>query len=201
MKKNLFFLLLMFNISYALELSTSDKWVLKVAVVDMNRVLKESEKAKKINVEIQLFKENKKLQIVPLENEINDFFKKRIELINEIEQLKRQSNIEENYKQNFSTMSQRQDILKIIEKKHENLEELNKVIEEKKRVLEQKQLEIEEETKNLIKKYEVQLYKEVYNIIKELAEKENINIVIDKSGILYGVSGIDITDKVINLLK
>jgi Skp family chaperone for outer membrane proteins len=214
--KKIFYLFLIFifyNFLYSLELPTQDVSVLRVGVVDMNRILEEYSKSQKLQKELQLFKENKKAEIAELEKEVENLLKKKLEITVEIEQLKQQvkqlevsvssSEVMQSSAsvQTSDITSQLQQIKSTIEAKQKNIDEIEKTILDKKEQLKQKQKDIDLEVEKMKEKFEMEIYAELYNLIKKVAEEERLNIVIDKSGILYGESKIDITDKVLKLIK
>jgi Skp family chaperone for outer membrane proteins len=214
--KKIFYLFLIFifyNFLYSLELPTQDVSVLRVGVVDMNRILEEYSKSQKLQKELQLFKENKKAEIAELEKEVENLLKKKLELNVEIEQLKQQvKQLEVSVSssevmqssvsvQTSDITSQLQQIKSTIEAKQKNIDEIEKTISDRKEQLKQKQKDIDLEVEKMKEKFEMEIYAELYNVIKKVAEEEGLNIVIDKSGILYGESKIDITDKVLKLIK
>jgi len=214
--KKIFYLFLIFifyNFLYSLELATQDVSVLRVGVVDMNRILEDYSKSQKLQKELQLFKENKKAEIAELEKEVENLLKKKLEITVEIEQLKQQvkqlevsvssSEVMQSSAsaQTSDITSQLQQIKSTIEAKQKNRDEIEKTISDKKEQLEQKQKDIDLEVEKMKEKFEMEIYAELYNVIKKVAEEEGLNIVIDKSGILYGESKIDITDKVLKLIK
>jgi len=214
--KKIFYLFLIFifyNFLYSVELATQDVSVLRVGVVDMNRILEDYSKSQKLQKELQLFKENKKAEIAELEKEVENLLKKKLEITVEIEQLKQQvkqlevSVSSSEVMQSSSSVqtsditSQLQQIKSTIEAKQKNRDEIEKTISDKKEQLKQKQKDIDLEVEKMKEKFEMEIYAELYNVIKKVAEEEGLNIVIDKSGILYGESKIDITDKVLKLIK
>jgi len=218
--KKIFYLFLIFifynflySFLYSLELATQDVSVLRVGVVDMNRILEEYSKSQKLQKELQLFKENKKAEIAELEKEVENLLKKKLEITVEIEQLKQQvKQLEVSVSssevmqssvsvQTSDITSQLQQIKSTIEAKQKNIDEIEKTISDKKEQLKQKQKDIDLEVEKMKEKFEMEIYAELYNVIKKVAEEEGLNIVIDKSGILYGESKIDITDKVLKLIK
>lgn len=74
--------------------------------------------------------------------------------------------------------------------------------------IEKKKLEIARLIKTnrdeLAKSEEKQTYKvlaDIYNILRKIAEDENLSIIIDKNNVLYGQPGQDITDKVLERLQ
>ncbi len=214
--KKIFYLFLIFifyNFLYSVELATQDVSVLRVGVVDMNRILEDYSKSQKLQKELQLFKENKKAEIAELEKEVENLLKKKLEITVEIEQLKQQvkqlevsvssSEVMQSSAsvQTSDITSQLQQIKSTIEAKQKNRDEIEKTISDKKEQLKQKQKDIDLEVEKMKEKFEMEIYAELYNVIKKVAEEEGLNIVIDKSGILYGESKIDITDKVLKLIK
>ncbi len=81
-------------------------------------------------------------------------------------------------------------------------------LQEKKNIIEEKNKEykeLEEKIKKELKEFETSktmaIMADLYKIIKELAEEENISIVVEKQNILYGLPNTDITDKVIDRLR
>lgn len=227
MKKIYIFItiVLLWNLGNCLELSTQDVSVLRVGVVDMNKVLQEYPKTKKVQDEISLFKENKKAELTVLEKEVEDLMKKKLEILTEIEQLKLQMKqleltfstptvvttemtestssmvVSTTVVQNVEKSLQLQQIEISIQTKQKNVEEIDKTISEKKESLKQKQKDIETEVEKIKEKAEVEIYSELYNIIQKISQREGLNIVIDKSGILYGQPEIDITEKVLKMIK
>ena len=41
----------------------------------------------------------------------------------------------------------------------------------------------------------------IYRAVQEVAQREGISVVVDKSGIIYGHSAVDLTDKVLKYLR
>lgn len=214
MKKIFLFIFLFLPfILNSLELTTQDVYVFKVGVVDMDLVLSEHAKSKEFQKEIKFFEENKRLELVSYEKEIEDLIKKKIEIFNEIEQLKQQllqydkifTNTDTTVDSATTNLQEKeqeiQQIKNNIDSKQKNIEEIEKNIAEKKELLKQKQNEIELEIEKMKQKYEIELFANLYDIIKKVASQEGLNIVIDKSGILYGESKIDITEKVLKMIK
>ncbi|MFN3550430.1 MAG: OmpH family outer membrane protein [Endomicrobiia bacterium] len=214
MKKIFLFIFLFLPfILNSLELTTQDVYVFKVGVVDMDLVLSEHAKSKEFQKEIKFFEENKRLELVSYEKEIEDLIKKKIEIFNEIEQLKQQllqydkifTNTDTTVDSATTNLQEKeqeiQQIKNNIDSKQKNIEEIEKNIAEKKELLKQKQNEIELEIEKMKQKYEIELFANLYEIIRKIAVQEGLNIVIDKSGILYGESKIDITEKVLKMIK
>ena len=85
---------------------------------------------------------------------------------------------------------------------------LDSQIAQKTRELERKQREAQDEQssaeKNLLdlesRKSEILLGK-IYKAVQEVARREGVSVVVDKSGILYGHNAVDLTDKVLKYLK
>lgn len=218
------FLLLPFYIN-SIELTTQDVSVFRVGVVDMDKILSEYTKSKEFQRQIQLFKENKKAELVNYEKEIEDLIKKKLEIFTEIEQLKQQITQYTQYNEivvssenlssgdisattssevakNVTEKNQEiQQIKKNIDSKQKNIDEIEKSISEKREILKQKQKEIDNEVEEMKQKYEIELFADLYDIIKKIADQEGLNVVIDKSSILYGELKIDITEKVLKMLK
>lgn len=108
---------------------------------------------------------------------------------------------------------------KEIERKQKEIEKLEKELEgaimlnekEKARreaVIEQKKLDLQEfanEVKSsLLKKEQEQTQRIIgiiYEVIKDIAIKEGISMVVDKSVVLYGIEGINLTQDVIEILN
>ncbi len=208
-----FFLPFMLN---SIELTTQDIYVFKVGIVDMDLIFSEHSKSKEFQKEIKLFEENKKLELVSYEKAIEDLIKKKIEVFNEIEQLKQQllkyekisvstdivSVVVNSSSVNIQEKQQEVEQIKNdIDIKQKNIEEIEKSINEKKEILKQKEKEIQSEIEKMKQKYEIELFVNLYDIIKKIATEEGLNIVIDKSGILYGEPQIDITEKVLKMIR
>jgi Skp family chaperone for outer membrane proteins len=79
---------------------------------------------------------------------------------------------------------------------------------QKTRELERKQAQLREEQdsaeKNLLdlesRRSEILLGK-IYKAVQEVARREGVSVVVDKTGILYGHNAVDLTDKVLKYLK
>lgn len=206
---------------YCIELTSSDISMIRVGIVDMDRILLEYPLAQKLEQNIQSFKEMKLVSLVEIDKEIDELTKKRIALKTEIEQIRSQldkilpssdivsgeqssttvNNLLQDQQQTTAQQENIQQLNSDISNKQKNYDELNKTIEEKKEQLRRKKEEVEQEVARYREKVEAELYSELYSVIEDVAKKEKLNIVIDKSGILYGVPEIDITDKVLKMLK
>lgn len=101
---------------------------------------------------------------------------------------------------------------KEIEGKEKELKEAIMLSEQEKTkreaVIEQEKLALQEFANkvksDLVKEEQEQtqrIIKVIYKVIEDIAVKEGISIVIDKSVVLYGVDEIDLTQKVINTLN
>ena len=85
---------------------------------------------------------------------------------------------------------------------------LNEKIAQKTRELERKKTQARDEQeaaeKNLLdlesRKSEILLGR-IYKAVQEVARRESISVVVDKTGILYGHNAVDLTDKVLKYLK
>lgn len=205
------FLLLLVSTIFSLELQTYDVKIIRIGVVDMDKLMNEHPYAKKVQQDIVLYKENKTAEITTLEKEVEELLKQKLAIITEIEQLKTQFDIikstqtEQNVEFSTPTVQtdtqQLQQLASTIETKQKNLDELNRTIEEKNLQIKQKKQEIETEVVKMKQKSEVLLYAELYKIIQQIAQEEGLNVIINKSGILYGEPDVDITEKVIKKLK
>jgi len=82
-----------------------------------------------------------------------------------------------------------------------DLQEKNKLLEEKKVECEELKKKTQIELKEFENSKTMAIMADLYKIIKELAEEENISIVVEKGNVLYGLPNIDITDKVIDRLR
>lgn len=223
-----FLLLILSEINFlsSLEIPTHDFTVIRIGVVDMNQVISEYPNAQKQQQEIELFRQNKLSEVVNLEKEIEDLVKQKISLTTEIEQLKTQVNqisittsttvskIEvstsslETLSLQISTLtatvSQDSDIVQInsvIQTKEDNLKQIEESLSSKRQQLQTKKEEIENEVQRMKDKAEANMYAELYKIIQQVAKHYGLNIVIEKSGILYGDVNIDITQEVIRKFK
>ncbi len=209
----LFFTLCYCNLSFSLEISAADITIIRIAVVDMDKILDSVPQVKSIEEEYFKLKQSKEKEISELQQEIEELIKKRILIQTEISMLETQ--IQQINKKIFSSTSTvegetadleqevKEKVKQLesdIEVKRKNLHELEKEVEEKKNLIEEKKRGIEVELKKFKDKKEAEIYGFLYTIIEKIAEEEKINIVIEKSSILYGVPEIDITDKVIKYL-
>lgn len=205
---NLTFLTLV-SLLFGIELQTYDAKIIRIGVVDMDRVINEHPSVKNLQQDILLYKENKNVEIAGLEKEIDNLLKQKLTIITEIEQLKAQLNIvkkssdtqAENLSPDVQLSSQMQSLTSAIEIKQKNLEELNRAIEEKSYQIKQKKQEIETDVEKMKQRVETTIYAELYKIIQEVAQTEGLNVIINKSGILYGEPDVDITEKVIRKLR
>lgn len=210
-------LIFLTNTIWGIEIQTQDTFVIRVGVVDMNKVIAELPLSRKAQQEIELFKQNKLAEISNLEKELESILKEEITLITEINQIQHQiSQIESEMgifpststaiSQSTSTVidEKKNKIIELkteIDKKQKNLENIRQSIEDKKNKIKTEKEKVEKEIEQKRQKYETEIYVELYKLIQEIAKKENLNLVIEKSGILYGIPQIDITQKVINLIK
>jgi Skp family chaperone for outer membrane proteins len=216
------FLLTLSHPLFNIEIPTKDITVIRIGVVDMNKVLNEYPLTQKLQQDIDNFKRNKMAEIVSIEKEIEELMKQKLVINTEIEQLKTQlaqisvsattstivsseSISSTEFIQSSTTVvsqsEQVEQIKKNIEDKQKNLQQIEQEINTKKQIVKQKQTEIESEIEKLKQKTEAEIYAELYKIIKQIAQQEGLNVVIDKSGILYGEPEIDITDKVLKKIK
>lgn len=222
MKKFLLFITAMFIIIplFSIEIPTLDITILRVGVVDMDKILQEHPITEKVQQEISLLKHNRDAEIASIEKELEDLIKQKLTIVTEIEQLESQlnqlsvstpttetittSDTEKPVSSIQTTEPVSQQIEQIksnIETKKKNLEQIDQTITDKKQQVKQKRDELNVEIEKIKQKTEMQLYAELYQIIQQIAQQENLNIIIDKSGILYGESNIDITEKVLKKLK
>jgi Skp family chaperone for outer membrane proteins len=216
------FLLTLSHPLFNIEIPTKDITVIRIGVVDMNKVLNEYPLTQKLQQDIDNFKQNKMAEIVSIEKEIEELMKQKLVINTEIEQLKTQlaqigvsattstiisseSISSTEFIQSSTTVvaqsEQVEQIKKNIEDKQKNLQQIEQEINTKKQIVKQKQTEIESEIEKMKQKTEAEIYAELYKIIKQIAQQEGLNVVIDKSGILYGEPEIDITDKVLKKIK
>jgi Skp family chaperone for outer membrane proteins len=207
---------------FNIEIPTKDITVIRIGVVDMNKVLNEYPLTQKLQQDIDNFKQNKMAEIVSIEKEIEELMKQKLVINTEIEQLKTQlaqismsattstiisseSISSTEFIQSSTTVvaqsEQVEQIKKNIEDKQKNLQQIEQEINTKNQIVKQKQTEIESEIEKMKQKTEAEIYAELYKIIKQIAQQEGLNVVIDKSGILYGEPEIDITDKVLKKIK
>jgi Skp family chaperone for outer membrane proteins len=207
---------------FNIEIPTKDITVIRIGVVDMNKVLNEYPLTQKLQQDIDNFKQNKMAEIVSIEKEIEELMKQKLVINTEIEQLKTQlaqisvsattstiisseSISSTEFIQSSTTVvaqsEEVEQIKKNIEDKQKNLQQIEQEINTKKQIVKQKQTEIESEIEKMKQKTEAEIYAELYKIIKQIAQQEGLNVVIDKSGILYGEPEIDITDKVLKKIK
>jgi len=207
---------------FNIEIPTKDITVIRIGVVDMNKVLNEYPLTQKLQQDIDNFKQNKMAEIVSIEKEIEELMKQKLVINTEIEQLKTQlaqisvsattstiisseSISSTEFIQSSNTVvaqsEQVEQIKKNIEDKQKNLQQIEQEINTKKQIVKQKQTEIESEIEKMKQKTEAEIYAELYKIIKQITQQEGLNVVIDKSGILYGEPEIDITDKVLKKIK
>ncbi|MEN3013906.1 MAG: OmpH family outer membrane protein [Endomicrobiia bacterium] len=219
-KKILLFICLFFgfNKSWEIELQTNDASVLRVGVVDINKVISEFPKAQKAQQEIELFKQNKLSELTPTEKELEELLRQKLNLNTEIDQLKHQlKQIEQELQistsalqplqfSTFSSISDEkltkiQQIKEEITKKQKNLDQIDLSINEKKEKIKNEKEKIEKDVEEKKYKYEVEIYTELYKIIQKISQQEKLNLVIEKSGILYGEPQIDITQKVLDYIK
>jgi Skp family chaperone for outer membrane proteins len=222
---SILFITFLLTLSYPLfniEIPTKDITVIRIGVVDMNKVLNEYPLTQKLQQDIDNFKQNKMAEIVSIEKEIEELMKQKLVINTEIEQLKTQlaqisvsattstiisseSISSTKFIQSSTTVvaqsEQVEQIKKNIEDKQKNLQQIEQEINTKKQIVKQKQTEIESEIEKMKQKTEAEIYAELYKIIKQIAQQEGLNVVIDKSGILYGEPEIDITDKVLKKIK
>lgn len=106
-----------------------------------------------------------------------------------------------------------------IEKRQKKIEKLEKELKEaimlseqerakREAIIEQEKLNLQkfaDETKsNLLREEQEQtqrIIKIIYGVVKDIAVKEGISIVVDKSVVLYGIDEIDLTQEVIDILN
>jgi Skp family chaperone for outer membrane proteins len=213
---------------FCLELTSKDATVIRVGVVDMDKILTNYDFAKKWDENFQSFKTAKQTLIMELDKELDDLVRKKIALRTEIDQLQMQlEQLEKTYQQkvevstfsiSLSTESgmvenssyiveddkYKENVSQLkntILAKQKDFDEISKSVEDKKGQIESKKQLIQEEILQYKDKIESEIYAHLYNIIEKVAKQEKLNLVIEKSGILYGVSEIDITEKILKLLR
>lgn len=222
-----FLIIFSYTYTFSLELTSKDISVIRVGIIDMDRVLASYDLAKKWEENFQSFKTAKQLSLLEVERELDDLVRKKISLKTEIEQLQIQlEQLQKTYLQKNDLYNEKKTLSIEIDSgtvstevqdgkyeeninqlkntillKQKDFEEITKSVEEKKEQIKNKKYLIEEEILQYKEKIEAEIYSHLYNIIEKVAKQEKLNIVIEKSGILYGVSDIDITDKVLKLLK
>jgi Skp family chaperone for outer membrane proteins len=267
-----FFELLLFFLQpiFSLELTSKDVTVIRVGIVDMEKILANYNFAKKLEEDFQNFKTAKQSSLTDIEKELDDLVRKKISLRAEIDQLqmqleqlektKQQLNISTVTEVSVSTISVISNVVgenissttitstttsttssassdvtittateisrtqnfslppfqttdytnydenisqlkSTILAKKKDFDEITKSVEMKKEQLQNKKQFVEEEILQYKDKIEAEIYANLYNVIEKVAKQEKLNIVIEKSGILYGEPAIDITDKVLKILK
>ncbi|MFQ3675761.1 MAG: OmpH family outer membrane protein [Endomicrobiia bacterium] len=220
--------------SFSLELTSKDITVIRIGVVDIEKILANYDFAKKWDENFQSFKTAKQSLLMDMEKELDDLVRKKISLRTEVDQLQMQlEQLEKTYQQkveistvSVSTSSGTIENLDSVDKKmfddkcfpiqyEENInqlkntiltkqrdfDEITKSVDEKKEQIKNKKQLVEEEILQYKDKIEAEIYAHLYGVIEKVAKQEKLNIVIEKSGILYGLTEIDITDKILKLLK
>ena len=203
----------------SIEIPTKDITVIRIGIIDMDKILNEYPLTQKLQQDIDVLRQNKMAEIVSIEKEIEDLIKQKISINTEIEQLNTQlvqitstnnviistseviSSTDVVQNTTDSKTEQIEQINKSITSKQQNLQQLEQEINKKREIVKQKQIEIESEIDKMKQKTESEIYAKLYTIIKQIAQQEELNVVIDKSGILYGEAQIDITEKVLKKIK
>lgn len=219
---NTIFLLLLSRILFSLEIPTKDISVIRIGIVDMDKILNEYPLIQKLQQDIDALRQNKMAEIASIEKELEELLKQKLLINSEIEQLNTQlaqismtslssttfpseniSSVLDTQSSSTSTYQtdQVEQIKKSIESKQRNLQQIEQEIVSKKQIVKQKQTDLESEIEKMKQKTETEIYAELYKIIKQVAQQEELNVVIDKSGILYGETQIDITEKVLKKIK
>ncbi len=209
---------------FSIEIPTKDVTVIRIGIVDINKILNEHPSIQKLQQDIIALKQNRMAEIASVEKEMEDLLKQKLLINTEIEQLNTQLaqiavssssattiptsevvSSATDVVQSLSTFAfqteQIEQIKKSIESKQKNLQQIEQEIDSKKQILKQKQTDLETEIEKIKQKTEAEIYAELYKIIKQVAQQEELNVVIDKSGILYGETEIDITEKVLKKIK
>jgi Skp family chaperone for outer membrane proteins len=75
------------------------------------------------------------------------------------------------------------------------------LVEKKSKELDEKKAKVEKEVSELEDCKTQLIMADFYSVILDIAKEENISVVVDKSSILYGQPGIDLTDKVLDRLR
>jgi Skp family chaperone for outer membrane proteins len=75
------------------------------------------------------------------------------------------------------------------------------LVEKKSKELDEKKAKVEKELSELEDCKTQLIMADFYSVILDIAKEENISVVVDKSSILYGQPGIDLTDKVLDRLR
>jgi Skp family chaperone for outer membrane proteins len=217
------FLFVLSQSLFSIEIPTKDIAVIRIGIIDMDKILNEYPLTQKLQQDIDALKQNKMGEIASVEKEIEDLLKQKIAINTEIEQLNTQLSqisissssitistsefisstidvIQSSPTFTFQT-EQVEQIRKSIESKQKNLQQIEQEIVSKRQIVKQKQTDLESEIQKIKQKTESEIYAELYKIIKQVAQQEELNVVIDKSGILYGEAQIDITEKVLKKIK
>ena len=217
------FLFVLSQSLFSIEIPTKDIAVIRIGIIDMDKILNEYPLTQKLQQDIDALKQNKMSEIASVEKEIEDLLKQKIAINTEIEQLNTQlsqisissSSITISTSEFISSTTdviqssptftfqteQVEQIKKSIESKQKNLQQIEQEIVSKRQIVKQKQTDLESEIQKIKQKTESEIYAELYKIIKQVAQQEELNVVIDKSGILYGEAQIDITEKVLKKIK
>jgi Skp family chaperone for outer membrane proteins len=217
------FLFVLSQSLFSIEIPTKDIAVIRIGIIDMDKILNEYPLTQKLQQDIDALKQNKMGEIASVEKEIEDLLKQKIAINTEIEQLNTQlsqisissSSITISTSEFISSTTdviqssptftfqteQVEQIKKSIESKQKNLQQIEQEIVSKRQIVKQKQTDLESEIQKIKQKTESEIYAELYKIIKQVAQQEELNVVIDKSGILYGEAQIDITEKVLKKIK
>ena len=217
------FLFVLSQSLFSIEIPTKDIAVIRIGIIDMDKILNEYPLTQKLQQDIDALKQNKMSEIASVEKEIEDLLKQKIAINTEIEQLNTQlsqisissSSITISTSEIISSTTdviqssptftfqteQVEQIKKSIESKQKNLQQIEQEIVSKRQIVKQKQTDLESEIQKIKQKTESEIYAELYKIIKQVAQQEELNVVIDKSGILYGEAQIDITEKVLKKIK
>jgi len=216
---SLFFSYYCFGIEISLEGTEKGK-TLSIACVDMEKLYKEYPKVEQSKKEYESLKKEKQTEIEEKEKEIKEIQDEIKKIEQEIEKAKMQTS--QQVEPVITSTSPETSVLVSTETPSEivtlststaveqkiDISKLELELQEKNKLLEEKKVECEElknKTQKELKEFETSktmiIMADLYKIIKELAEEENISIVVEKGNILYGLPNIDITDKVIDRLR
>lgn len=189
---NISFLLLFLSISlYSIEVELGEKEEAKkeeikiekkeelkklICFIDMEKVFQQHPIIKDAKERYNIMKSTQEIELKNIENKIEELEKEIEKLSNEFEIL---TDTTSQLNKEMEIEAKEDELVKMDLLYENNLLNFKKDLEE----LEQRSTEI--------------ALRDLYKIIKEIAEKENISVVLDKSSILYGQDSFDITEKVL----
>ncbi|MBN1385317.1 MAG: OmpH family outer membrane protein [Elusimicrobia bacterium] len=206
----LHFTFYIFNCLYSATISSQ-----RIGCVDINRIIKEYPEAEKIKEELSANLKTRKDYIKTLQSQIQT---DEVKIKNMQEELDKYNELMQEKKENAiqqmalaETESSTDTVSIPIETEtveisspaftQDNIESEKKVLEKQKEDLEKYIKETKEAEKDINIKTKRNIFSKIYDVIKEVSDREGLTVVVDSYSIIYGEDAEDITEQVLKKLK